>query len=57
MKKIILTLIASVVAISCSDNIEDLNQNIKDPSTVSGESLFYWGSKELDRPNGVIECE
>jgi len=47
MKKIILTLIAAVVAISCSDNLEDLNQNIKDPSTVSGESLFSGAQKSL----------
>jgi len=47
MKKIFLILIATVTAISCSNNLEDLNQNIKDPSSVSGESLFSGAQKSL----------
>jgi len=47
MKNIFLILIATVTAISCSNNLEDLNQNIKDPSSVSGESLFSGAQKSL----------
>ncbi|MBG42562.1 MAG: SusD/RagB family nutrient-binding outer membrane lipoprotein [Aequorivita sp.] len=47
MKKLILILTAAVFAVSCSDNLEDLNQNIKDPTTVSGESLFASAQKQL----------
>jgi len=47
MKKIFLILIATVTAISCSNNLENLNQNIKDPSSVSGESLFSGAQKSL----------
>lgn len=47
MKKLILILTAAVFAVSCSDNLEDLNQNIKDPSSVSGESLFAGAQKRL----------
>lgn len=47
MKKLILILTAAVFAVSCSDNLEDLNQNIKDPTTVSGESLFASAEKQL----------
>ncbi len=47
MKKLILILSAAVFAVSCSDNLEDLNQNIKDPTTVSGESLFASAEKQL----------
>ncbi len=47
MKKLILILIAAVMAVSCSDNLEDLNQNIKDPTAVSGESLFSSAQKQL----------
>ncbi len=35
------------MAVSCSDNLEDLNQNIKDPTNVSGESLFASAQKQL----------
>lgn len=35
------------MAVSCSDNLEDLNQNIKDPASVSGESLFSSAQKQL----------
>jgi len=47
MKKLILILTAAVFAVSCSDNLEDLNQNIKDPTQVSGESLFASAQKQL----------
>jgi hypothetical protein len=47
MKKIFLILTAAVMAVSCSDNLEDLNQNIKDPTAVSGESLFASAQKQL----------
>src|SRR5690606_40317793 len=47
MKKLILILTAAVMAVSCSDNLEDLNQNIKDPTAVSGESLFSSAQKQL----------
>jgi len=47
MKKLIICFIAVITAISCSDNLEDLNQNIKDPATVSGESLFSGAQKSL----------
>tara|TARA_R110001583_G_scaffold47019_1_gene147240 strand:- start:108 stop:1553 length:1446 start_codon:yes stop_codon:yes gene_type:complete len=46
MKKIILLIIAVIVA-SCSDNIEDMNLNTKDPSKVPGESLFTGAQKNL----------
>lgn len=47
MKKLILILTAAVFAVSCSDNLEELNQNIKDPTAVSGESLFASAQKQL----------
>lgn len=47
MKKIFLILTAAVMAVSCSDNLEDLNKNIKDPTAVSGESLFASAQKQL----------
>ncbi|CAM3297959.1 SusD/RagB family nutrient-binding outer membrane lipoprotein [Aequorivita lipolytica] len=47
MKKLILILTAAVFAASCSDSLEDLNQNIKDPTAVSGESLFASAEKQL----------
>lgn len=47
MKKLILILTAAVMAVSCSDNLEDLNENIKDPTNVSGESLFASAQKQL----------
>ncbi len=47
MKKLILILVTALIAVSCSDNIEDLNQNIKDPTSVSGESLFASAQKQL----------
>lgn len=47
MKKLIIILTAAVFAVSCSSNLEDLNENIKDPSSVSGESLFSSAQKRL----------
>ena len=47
MKKLIIILTGAVFAVSCSDNLEDLNQNIKDPTSVSGESLFAAAQKRL----------
>ncbi len=47
MKKLILILTAAIMTVSCSDNLEDLNQNIKDPTSVSGESLFASAQKQL----------
>ena len=47
MKKLIIILTAAVFAVSCSDHLEDLNQNIKDPTQVSGESLFASAQKRL----------
>ncbi len=46
MKKILI-LITVVIFASCSSNLEDLNQNIKDPSAVPGESLFTGAQKSL----------
>ncbi len=47
MKKIILILTALFIVTSCSKNLEDMNVNIKNPSEVSGESLFTSGQKSL----------
>lgn len=47
MKKLIIILTAAVFAVSCSNNLEDLNQNIKDPTDVPGESLFASAQKRL----------
>lgn len=47
MKKIILILLTVFIAVSCSDSLESLNDNIKDPSAVSGESLFISAEKNL----------
>lgn len=47
MKKIILLIITVTFFASCSDNLEDLNQNVTAPSSVSGESLFVNAQKNL----------
>ncbi|RMA57707.1 SusD/RagB family nutrient-binding outer membrane lipoprotein [Ulvibacter antarcticus] len=47
MKKLILILVTVFIAVSCSDSLESLNENIKDPSAVSGESLFISAEKQL----------
>ncbi|WP_234418234.1 SusD/RagB family nutrient-binding outer membrane lipoprotein [Aquimarina aquimarini] len=46
MKKIFI-LITAVIIASCSDNLESLNENIKDPSSVPGETLFTGAQKNL----------
>lgn len=46
MKKLYI-LISLLVLASCSDDIEDLNENTKDPSEVTGESLFTSAQKSL----------
>jgi hypothetical protein len=46
MKKILILITAIIVA-SCSSDLEKLNQNIKDPATVPGESLFTGAEKNL----------
>lgn len=47
MKKLIIILTAALFAVSCSDHLEDLNENIKDPTTVSGEGLYAAAQKRL----------
>lgn len=47
MKKLIIILTAAVFVVSCTKNLEDLNQNIKDPTRVTGESLFASAQKRL----------
>lgn len=46
MKKILILITAIVIA-SCSNDLESLNQNIKDPALVPGESLFTGAQKNL----------
>lgn len=46
MKKIII-LLMGVLIYSCSDSLESLNENIKDPASVPGESLFTGAQKNL----------
>ncbi|MCX6252728.1 MAG: SusD/RagB family nutrient-binding outer membrane lipoprotein [Bacteroidetes bacterium] len=46
MKKIFAIIIIFLVFASCT-KLEDLNKNIKDPTTVSGESLFTGAQKNL----------
>ncbi|MDP5200780.1 SusD/RagB family nutrient-binding outer membrane lipoprotein [Flavobacterium sp. DG2-3] len=47
MKKIFLLLFTTALLISCSDDIENLNTNVKDPSVVPGEALFTSAQKSL----------
>ncbi|MBC9798230.1 SusD/RagB family nutrient-binding outer membrane lipoprotein [Sinomicrobium weinanense] len=47
MKKILYSLLLSALFFSCSSDLEDLNRNTKDPSEVSGESLFTGGQNAL----------
>jgi hypothetical protein len=46
MKNIIIIILGFVVY-SCSNNLESLNENIKDPASVPGESLFTGAQKSL----------
>ena len=47
MKKIFLLLFTAAILHSCSDNIENLNVNVKDPANVPGEALFTSAQKSL----------
>lgn len=47
MKKLIIFIATALLTVSCSDNLESLNKNIKDPTAVSGESLFAAAQKRL----------
>ncbi|WP_316632795.1 SusD/RagB family nutrient-binding outer membrane lipoprotein [uncultured Flavobacterium sp.] len=47
MKKISLILLVAISIWSCSENIENLNVNVKDPSNVPGEALFTSAQKSL----------
>jgi hypothetical protein len=47
MKKIFLLLLTAATIISCSDDLEKLNVNVKDPSSVPGEALFTSAQKSL----------
>lgn len=47
MKNIFFILITTLVLFSCSDDIENLNENVKDPATVPGEALFTSAQKSL----------
>lgn len=47
MKKIVLIGLAVVFATSCTKDIQNLNENVKDPTDVSGESLFASAEKDL----------
>lgn len=47
MKKIFLLLLTAATIISCSDDLEKLNVNVKDPSNVPGEALFTSAQKSL----------
>ncbi len=45
--KNILAFITIFLVISCTGNLEDLNENVKDPINVPGESLFTGAQKNL----------
>lgn len=47
MKKIFLILITAATLASCSDDLEKLNVNVKDPANVPGEVLFTSAQKSL----------
>ena len=47
MKNRILLFIATILVSCSSDTLENLNQNIKDPAQVPGESLFTGAEKNL----------
>ena len=47
MKKIVLTLSAVLLLLSCSDDITSLNTDTKNPSEVPAEYLFSYAQKEL----------
>lgn len=47
MKKIFALLFILLLFSACKKKLEDLNQNVKDPTTVTGESLFTGAQKNL----------
>lgn len=47
MRKLIILITAAVFTVSCSSDLEDLNNNTKDPVSVNGESLFVTAQKRL----------
>ncbi len=47
MKNIIYILLTILVTVSCSSDIEDLNENVKDPINVPGAALFTSAQKSL----------
>jgi hypothetical protein len=47
MKKIFIIILTAATFSSCSDDIEKLNVNVKDPSNVPGEALFTSAQKSL----------
>jgi hypothetical protein len=47
MKKIFIILLTAATFASCSDDLENLNVNVKDPSNVPGEALFTSAQKSL----------
>jgi hypothetical protein len=47
MKKTLIYIITAVSLMACSNDLESLNENIKDPSNVPGEALFTSAEKSL----------
>lgn len=47
MKKIFIFIITVTTLIACSNDLENLNKNIKDPNDVPGEALFTSAQKSL----------
>lgn len=47
MKKIFFILFTAAILASCSDDLEKLNENVKDPASVPGEVLFTSAQKSL----------
>ena len=47
MKKILILLLTALVIVSCSDNLTDLNQDVKNPEVVPAGALFANSLKEL----------
>ncbi|CAD0004926.1 SusD/RagB family nutrient-binding outer membrane lipoprotein [Flavobacterium chungangense] len=47
MKKIFFILFTAIITTSCSDDLEKLNENVKDPANVPGEVLFTSAQKSL----------
>ncbi len=47
MKKLYMFVLIAGLMLSCSGELEDMNVNVKNPSSVSGESLFTAAQKNL----------